>query len=186
MRAKQVDFERGLDLKDALEIGNLEAREFRKALHNKEFFVPVLENMINGLEEGFVSEDQAIKFLDGAINKFDKEKKLLWYDWFHDTWNNAYWNTNYDKWIISVDIPDNDLGQERKIICEISKTINEDKKFSVYKVRGFARIKNPEEDFTEDHFEKENIFHLGDELFTLIWPIKVISRVLETVIKNLG
>ncbi len=186
MRAQTVNFERGLDPKDSLEIGNKEGREFRIALRNKNYFAPVLENMINGLEQGFVSEEYAIKFTDGAIERFDKHSKLLWIDWYHDTGNNAYWNSNSGKWIISVDIPVNDLELERKIICEISQSFNKEKKFSIYKVRGFARIKSLEEDFPEDHFEKENVFYPGDELFTLMWSIKVISRVIETVIKNLG
>jgi hypothetical protein len=35
MRAKTVNFERGIDPKDALEIGDKEAREFIKALREK-------------------------------------------------------------------------------------------------------------------------------------------------------
>jgi hypothetical protein len=194
MRAKTVyeniNFERGIDPKDSLEIGDKEAREFKKALRGKDYFAPVLANMINGLVKKTVSEKEAIRFVDGAIDKFDKSKnqKLLWYEWYQDSWNNAYWNTDHDKFIIKVEMPDNelfDMDQDRKVICEISPILSSE--FGdMFKIRSFAKIKNEYENFYETPFYKENVFLPNDDAFTLLWACRSINYVVETVIKELG
>jgi hypothetical protein len=190
MRAQTVNFERGLDPKDSLEIGNKNAREFRKALREKDYFSPALQNMIIGLREKSVSEKDAIKFLDGAINKYDKDRgqTIIWYDWYHDSWNNAYWNTNYDKFIITIEMPDNEkleMEQDRKVICEINETLSGDHG-QMFQIRTYAHIKNDFGNFYEDHFEKENVFFPNDGAFNLLWTCRLINHVVETAIKELG
>jgi len=190
MRAKTINFERGLDPKDALEIGNKNAREFRQALQEKSYFSHALKNMIIGLQEKSITEKDAIKFVDGAIDKFDKSRgqNILWYEWYHDSWNNAYWNTNYDKFIITIEMPANEkleMDQDRKVICEISETLSGDHG-QMFKMRAYAHIKNDFEDFYEDHFEKENVFFPNDDSFSMLWACRLINYVVETVIKELG
>jgi hypothetical protein len=196
MRAKTINFERGLDPKDALEIGDKEAREFRKALRYEDYFYPVLKNMINGLKKKTVNEKEAINFVNGGINEFNiwrnkKYKNSLgpdWYQWYKETRNNAYWNTDHDKFIITIQMPDNEklnMDQDRKIICEISPTFSQING-EIFRIRSYAHIKNNFENFYEDHFEKENVFLQHDESFTLLWACKMINSVVETVIKELG
>ena len=74
MRAKLVTenirFERGQDVKDALQVGYENARIFNRALKKRDYFEPVLEPMIEGLKEGAIKERDAIRFIDGGINKY--------------------------------------------------------------------------------------------------------------------
>ena len=190
MKAKTVNFKRGLDPKDVLEIGNKEVREFRIALMKKEYFYPVLQNMIRGLKNGSILEKDAIKFVSGAINKFykSKNKRFLWQDWYNNSLNNSYWNSNNDKFIIQIELPQNtllDKFPEGKVICELSDSFSVD--FGdMFRIKVFASIKNNDEGYFENHFRKENIFDSNDYFFSMDWVCKLINTTVETVIKELG
>ena len=67
MRAKTVNFERGKDPKEVLEIGNKNLRDFNHMFKSKQCYSEPMQPMILGLLEGSVKELDAVKFVEKAI-----------------------------------------------------------------------------------------------------------------------
>ena len=186
MRAQTVNFERGKEPKDALGIGNKNARTFNKALHEKDYFAPVLENMLEGLNEGSVLEKDAVKFVHGAISKADVKQKFAWYDWFYDE-GLLFWNSQGEEFIITFDLPEIkflNITKYRKIRCKILKNEFSHGNYD-YEISSFLQVQSDEEELVEEVFHQNNVFPLDDDIFTMAFVCKSISSVVEATIKNM-
>jgi len=186
MRAQTVNFERGLNPKDALEIGRKNARDFRKALQEKDYRGEGhLQNMINGLTEGSIPEDEAIKFIENGIIHFNTKRSLHWYEWFSKD-GYCFWGSDVDKFIITFDMPDFDyFGQSlwRKIRCEIFEV--ESLQDWRYEIDTKLQVEG-ENNSMREIFPQNNVFPANDPVFKLGTVVHSISRVVENAIRNLG
>ena len=187
MRAKTINFERGKDPKDALEIGNKNARYFRKALKSDNVYnIPVLSNMIDGLAEGSITIAEAERFVRKAISDYDKKQKLLWYDWMYD--GEVFWDKYGEQLVIKFPMPNNELlevDREIEIRATIAKSMSEENG-EMFKSRVLAKVKDPDLDYAEEHFDQDNWFDPDDLHFGMGFIINKIRSVVENVIKNLG
>jgi len=185
MRAQTVNFERGLEPKDSLGIGDKNARTFNKALHEKDYFAPVLENMLNGLNEGSVLDKDAVQFVHEAISKANVKQKFAWYDWFYDN-GLLFWNPHGEEFIITFDLPEIkflNITKYRKIRCKILKDELSHGNYD-YEISTFLQVQSDEEEFVEEVFHQNNVFPLNDNIFTMAFVCKSISKVVESTIKN--
>jgi hypothetical protein len=189
MKAK---FVRGQDPKDALGIGDEDAREFNSALRNRDYFADVLDNMIDGLTSGSIKERDAVRFVQTAIQKHYSRPSLLWHNWYFEN-NNTFWGEDVKKFIISFNIPDIaflNITKNRTIRCELNKmtfaTSPTGTKASHYEITTFLQVQNSGEEFIEEIFDQHNVFYPDDPQFNIPFVISSISRVVEAAIKNMG
>jgi len=181
VRAKTVNFERGMDPRDSMGIGDPDARKFMEAFRDKDYFAPVLESMLNGLKKGSIKEENAVRFTHGAVLKAEAKQRFAWYEWFKES-GLMFWSPKSKEFIITFDLPDIDfldLTKYRKIRCKISTgTIG-------YGIESFLQVQTSGEEFVEEIFHHDNIFMGSDPIFTLAFVLKSISTVVETTIKNM-
>lgn len=185
---ESVNFERGLDPKDALEIGNKEVREFRKALKSdKTYNIPVISNMIDGLINGSVTIAEAERFVRKSIGDYDKRQKLLWYDWMYDD-GEIFWDKYGEQLVIKFPMPNMesmDIEREIEIRATIAKSMSE-KYGEMFKTRVLAKVRGLDIEYTEEHFDQDNWFEPDDLHFGMGFVINIIRSVVNTTIKNLG
>lgn len=172
MRAKTVDFQRGLDPKDSLSLGNENLRKFRKSLAKKDFLVP-WDNMIDLIEAGMITDEDAKEFIVGAIKEY-APKHIDWLPSFIET-ANIYWDKFDESLNISFSLPDS-----KKIQTWIGK-ISTAEGHIVFKMKtGAYSPDNKDYDIKES-----NIFYYNDELFGIKFFIRQTSRVIATIRINL-
>ena len=189
MRARfvneNISFERGQDVKDALNVGYENARIFNKALSKREYFQPVLEPMIKGLEEGSVKERDAIRFIDGAIHKYHPRRIISWYEWYEED-SHLFWDKDRLEFNITFNMPEIEwfqITKYPKLICQLGEndTFIHDRHFLIN-----SRLRVTQDDGSiEDLFSETNMFYPGDEIFKMPAVIHNINKVVETAIKNL-
>lgn len=184
MRAKTVNFERGLNPKDALEIGNENARDFKKAIAEKNYFGTHLQTMIDGLKEGSIKEKDVKVFVYEAISSYDSNRNLLWHEWFEKT-GLIFWRKDVEKFIITFDLPHDSFWGDLKIQSEISEVIST-QMGKMFEINTVLQSKKPDEDLVEEHFHQNNAFIPKFDLFTIRSVIQQISRVVEATIKEIG
>jgi len=185
MRAQTVNFERGQDPKDALSIGNRNARNFKKALKNRDYLGRYLETMINGLTEGSIPEKDAINFIEGAIMEFHAKRHILWKDWYFEN-GFSFWGSDIDKFIITFDLPeDSDHWGFLKIRSEIYES-ESGLAGKIFEIDTVLQSEKVGEEAIEEHFHQNNVFPPGDHSFHMKFVIKQISEVVEATIKNMG
>lgn len=194
MRARTVNenirFERGQDPKDALQVGYENARIFRKALREKDYFAPVLQPMLDGLKEGSIKIKEVDDFIFTAVIAYNDKKRLAWYNWFINTFHIS-WDENRDELVITFEMPEIDFFQitkYRKVICRMgeSETFVHDRHYIIntkLRIVGW----DPDTDSTDidEVFHETNMFYPGDEVFKMPAVIHNINKVVETAIKNM-
>lgn len=185
MRAKTVNFERGLDPKDSLEIGNKNIRSFRNVLNEKDYLSPHLQTMILGLTEGSIQEKDAIQFVEGAIKYYDKNRELLWYDWYFDN-GYCFWAKDVQKFVITFSLPEDDYWGVLNIRTEIFESKSLQYASPVFESNSILYSHNFTNQRRADHFHQNHMFHPDDPVFKMGVIINQITRVVEASIKNMG
>lgn len=182
--SESLEFERGQDPKDALSIGNRNARKFRKVLKEKDYLGAHLETMLDGLKEGSISEREAEQFVYGAISAFDEIRHLLWYDWFYED-PIVFWGSDVEKFIITFGLPEDQFWGDLNIRCEIFEESKSKNFQRHYEITSVLQSQKPGES-TEEHFHQNNMFLTTDNIFSMKSAINQISRVVEATIKNMS
>lgn len=184
MRAKTINFERGKDPKDTLEIGNKNVRDFRKALKEKDYLGAHLQTMILGLTEGSIPEKDAIQFVEGAIRYYDKNKELLWYDWYFEN-GYCFWAKDVHKFVITFEMPEDDYWGDLKVRTEIFESKSLQYESPIFESNTVLQSINLTNNIRDQHFQQNHMFYSDDQFFKMGIIINQISRVVETTIKEM-
>jgi len=179
MRAKTVNFERGIDPKDSLQIGNAKLRKFKEDLRSKNFLAPY-DNLVDLLEEGFISDKDAEEFIIGGVKEYAPKHYRLseeseWVEAFLKT-NNIYWSKFDESLNINFVLPN--LKRINTWIGKISTAEGH----IVFRMKTGSY--SPE---GNDYDIKEaNIFYYNDEVFCVKYLLKQIDRVVSSTNINIG
>jgi len=172
MRAKTVNFQRGLDPKEALEIGNENLRQFHKDMDNGNFLAP-LHILMDGLERGYISDKEADEFIIGAV-RTSAPRYWEWTKWFEDT-RNIYWSEFNESLNINFTLPD-----FKRIKTWIGKITEHDGGYW-FKMRTSSTDKNG----NGYGIETENVFSDDDYAFTSKFILNQINRVFTETVRNI-
>ena len=185
MRAKTVEFERGRDPKDTLELGNKNLRYLNKITREKKWFAP-LQPVINGLMEGSIPEKDAVNFIERAIVHYDTRKGLVWYEWFEES-GNVFWDKQSEKMFITFEMPENETSvgdtEYLKIYCDLlqNESFIHDQTYQIHSWLWLTNLSGN----GEEHFAESRLFYPDDEHFKMSVAINIISKVVEDTIKNI-
>jgi len=172
MRAKTVNFERGIDPKDSLQIGNVQLRKFKEDLRNKNFLA-TYDNLVDLLEGGFISDKDAEEFIVGGVKEY-APKHFEWVEAFMET-NNIYWSKFDESLNINFVLPN-----FKRINTWIGK-ISTAEGHIVFRMKTGSY--SPE---GKDYDIKEaNVFYYNDELFGVRYLLKQIDRVIASTNINI-
>jgi len=174
MRAKPVNFERGLDPKEALAIGNENLRKFKKALDEGDFGIS-LDLLMNGLEGEYFSDADADEFITGGIRDLDFTYNYWeWPKWFYET-KNIYWSKFNESLNINFSLPD-----FKRIKTWIGKITDAEGNY-YYKMRTSSTDKNG----SSYGISEENVFEVDDYMFTTRSILKQINKVFTSTVQNI-
>ena len=172
MRAKTVNFQRGLDPKEALSIGNENLRKFHKALDDGNFELS-LDILMNGLEGEYISDQEADEFITGGVRIF-APSYWKWTEWFYET-KNIYWSKFNESLNINFTLPD-----FKGIKTWIGKITDAEGNY-YYKMRTYSSDKNGK----EYGIAEDNVFELDDYMFTTKFILKQINKVFTSTVQNI-
>jgi hypothetical protein len=172
LRAKTVSFHRGLDPKDSMGIGYAGRRKFLKDIESGYFFGS-LEVLMEGLEIGYISEEEADHYLTNGISE-NAPKSWQWTEGFRKT-REIYWNSFEKSLNIDFYLPD-----YKKIRTWVGKIHFN----GVYYFK--MRTTCTDSRGLGYKFQQENIFEPDDYAFTIKFIMSQINKVLAESIKNIG
>lgn len=184
MRAKKVEFKRGVDPKEALNIGNKKLRDFKRAIDADFYFMsltPVMELLQEGAigdkEINYLIKEGFTKFAEEAKNHYGGEKLIWMSDFFAD--NNIFWNAQNETLYI-IFRPKNlmRIGKFQTRIAESKSLHSNGNAYKVVSESFFI-------DGKETGIMESNFFQKDDEVFTLKFVIKQISENYWNTLRNI-
>lgn len=184
MRAKKVQFQRGADPKDTLDIGNKKLRAFLRDLEEGNYFgslTPVMEL----LEEGAIGHDEINEFIiKGIINYASDMGRRITVSWQSDflEYHNIFWEARDQ--VLYIIFNSDEISRVNKYITRISKIRSADSQRNAYKV--ITESHSSSIGRMETGIGESNFFDYKDDYFTLKFVIKQISKVFFHTIENLG
>jgi hypothetical protein len=171
MRAKTVNFERGLDPKEALDLGNKDLHDFRRAYREGNYKFP-LDTIMDLLESGAISNKEADDFITDGI-KNHSPKSWQWITWFENT-RNIYWSDTNESINITFTLPD-----FKRIKTWIGKIHFKGVYF--FKMRTISTNKNGK----GYGISEQNVFDEADYMFNIVFITKQINKVFIETARNI-
>jgi hypothetical protein len=180
MRARLVNFQRGLDPKEALDLGNKNLRKFRKDLQSGNYTEP-LNILIDGLENGYISDEETDEFLTGGIIN-NARIDYYWPGFFRDT-KNIYWSKGNESLNINFVLPDFKRIKTwiGKMYLKPGAQINFKDSDYYYKMRTSSTDKSGK----GYGISEENTFEKDDYAFTVKFIISQINKVYKATLINI-